>query len=219
MQGSWYMYRKIDNKKSNEINIRSESEFAEKQGYIGNESNFQNDLLQNISNEANNSQIIDGMGENEPYSNGSDSGISRDEGKQLLKSLDRIPDNEKDQAGLIENLDLIGAENQHGGIENLDQIGDPDLFNNSSDMKSTAAQKRPGWKKGAKSKNGANIKNPAVNNEDLAMAGEDMEPIAGWNFEPEMFPQWQRQSGFKRFVSKLAYYSGKTVGKVSHQAR
>ena len=46
------------------------------------------------------------------------------------------------------------------------------------------------------------------------MAGEDMEPIAGWNFEPEMFPQWQRQSGFKRFVSKLAYYSGKTVGKV-----
>ena len=41
-----------------------------------------------------------------------------------------------------------------------------------------------------------------------------MEPIAGWNFEPEMFPQRQRQSGFKRFVSKMAYYSGKTVGKV-----
>ena len=61
-----------------------------------------------------------------------------------LKSLDRISDEEKDNACLIENLDLLEAEEQHGGIENLDQIGDPDLFNNSSDIKSTAAQRRPG---------------------------------------------------------------------------
>ena len=79
------MFRRKDNQQSNEINIRSDSEFAQKQGYIGNEENFQNDILKNISNEANNSLLIDGMRENEPNSGGSESGISRDEGKQLLK--------------------------------------------------------------------------------------------------------------------------------------
>ena len=208
------MFRKIENEKPNEINISNESDAEEQSGNIGNQANLRNDLLNNISNEANNEQIIEGMKENEPYGSGIGSRISKEDGLDLLKGLEQIPEEEKDQAGLVEGQNLIQSAAQGGSIDYLDWIPeeDPDDEEDLATNKAHRRKKKTVSKKNKKSKK-AEEKKPLNNLPDLGLAAEDMEPIKGWDFVPQRFPQQHRQSGAGKLATKIAYYTGKTIGK------
>ena len=96
------MFKRVENKQSDQQNIRNESDVDSLRGDAGNQANLQNDLL-SISNEANNDLLNEGMRENGPLGDGGR--ISKEDNLQLLNSLDRIRDEDKN--GLIENLDQI----------------------------------------------------------------------------------------------------------------
>ena len=209
------MFRRPEKKEADEISIRNESDAEELSGNIGNEANLRNDLPNNISNEANNKLILDGMRENESYGHGTGSELSDNDRINLLNSLERIPDEEKNQANIIENLDLIGDEEKGASIANLDWIpqDDPDDEEDQATNKAYRRKKKTVPKKEKKAQTAAKKKSRNGLN-DLGLSNEDMKPIKGWNFEPEMFPAREGQSGLGRLVSKIAYYSGKTIGKV-----
>ncbi len=208
------MFRKAEEKKQNDINIRNGTDAEELRGSIGNEANLGNDLLNNISNEANNEQILEGMKENEPNDSGIGGRISKEDGLDLLKGLELIPEEEKDQAGLADGRDAIQNAAQGGSIDNLDWIPDedPDDEEDLATNKAHRRKKKTVPTKNKKSKKTEKKKSPN-DAEDLGVAAEDMEPIKGWNFEPERFPERQRQSGAGKLATKIAYYTGKSVGK------
>ncbi len=59
------------------------------------------------------------------------------------------------------------------------------------------------------------MKKPATEKiNDLQASEEEMKPIRGWNFDPVAFPERRQPSGGNKLISRLAYYSGKTIGKV-----
>ena len=75
------------------------------------------------------------------------------------------------------------------------------------DMVVEAPRKRrkgKGKKKSSKSKKSGNALNQ-INN--------DMQPVAGWNFNAQKLPARKKAGWFSRFLTGLSYYAGKTIGK------
>ena len=55
---------------------------------------------------------------------------------------------------------------------------------------------------------------PESNVEGMQKLNEDMGEIKGWNFTPLSLPGREKVSGWRKFLSGLAWYSGKTLGKL-----
>ena len=121
--------------------------------------------------------------------------------------------NEADLSGRIENLDQID-------MEDLQETGDG---NTVKTLKRTPAKKSspknvPAPKAEAKKKPGKDLAGveqflDEVKEEDVAKATEDMEPVKGMNFEAQTLPARKNKPGkIRKFLSRLSYYSGKTVG-------
>lgn len=73
------------------------------------------------------------------------------------------------------------------------------------DMVVEAPRKRgKGKKKKSKSKNRRNDNNDV---------NQDMQPVAGWNFNAQKLPARKKAGWFSRFLTGLSYYAGKTIGK------
>ncbi len=73
------------------------------------------------------------------------------------------------------------------------------------DMVVEAPKKRgKGKKKKSKSKKNRN------DNHDV---NQDMQPVAGWNFNAQKLPARKKAGWFRRFLTGLSYYAGKTIGK------
>ena len=110
------MFKQVKEKNPDELSIRSGSDPEFQHGNPGNQANILNENIYNISNESNNDLLNEGMRENGSLGDGSR--ISKDDNKSLLKSLDRIPDEDKN--GLID--DLIKNEDEEGVLP-LDNLG------------------------------------------------------------------------------------------------
>ncbi len=135
------MFRKAEKPKQNDISIGNGPEAEELAGSIGNEANLENDLLNNISNEANNEQILEGMKENEPNGSGIGGRISKEDELDLLKGLELIPEEEKEQAARDDGPNGIQNEAQGVSIDKLDwiPIEDPD---DEEDLATNKAHRR-----------------------------------------------------------------------------
>ncbi len=55
---------------------------------------------------------------------------------------------------------------------------------------------------------------PESNLEGMQKLNEDMGEVRGWNFTPLSLPGREKVSGWRKFLSGLAWYSGKTLGKL-----
>lgn len=55
---------------------------------------------------------------------------------------------------------------------------------------------------------------PESNLEGMQKLNEDMGEVRGWNFTPASLPGREKVSGWRKFLSGLAWYSGKTLGKL-----
>ncbi len=212
------MFKRPENIRSEAPEIRSEIAVENQLGNIGNQANIDNNIL-NISNEANNDLLNEGMRENGPLENGGR--ISKEDNLQLLKNMDRIQDEDKN--GLIEDLDQIRNEDGIYSLDKLDGLHEDD-YDAASELNESMIAKRPKKKKekeAAEEKEKAKKAQEKKRNkdlepgvEDLNVMSEDNKPIAGWNFDAHALPERHRPSGGNKFISKLAWYSGKTVGKV-----
>ena len=171
-----------------------------------------NELNNNILNEPQGSQI------------GARGGnlISNEDSRDLIKGMDKLPD--EDKSLLIENLDQIAddKEGKQSRFENVDWIPDDDASDTASELNNSQRANRPKHRNLSSSKTDTksqsskkSAEKPADNNiNDLQASEEEMKPIRGWNFDPVAFPERHQTSGSNKFVSRLAYYSGKTIGKV-----
>ena len=64
-----------------------------------------------------------------------------------------------------------------------------------------------------KNKNSKTEDLPESNVEGMQKLDEDMGAVEGWNFTPMSLPGRKKVSGWRKFLSGLAWYSGKTLGK------
>ena len=206
------MFERIRNEDSEDRSIRSNSDAGQHGSGQGNLLSISNELNNNILNEPQGSQIGERGGNL----------ISNEDSNDLIKGMDKLPD--EDKSLLIENLDQIAddKEAKQSRFENLDWLPDDDASDTPSELNNSQRPNRPkhrnvsSSKKDTKSQSSKkSAEKPADNNiSDLQASEEEMKPIKGWNFDPAAFPERRRASGSNKFVSKLAYYSGKTVGKV-----
>ncbi len=215
------MYRKIENKKSDNSSIRSESDAESQRESVSNQDNLPDLVFANVSNGYNNDRLREEMAENDRDSSEEDNRIRKnnlianEDSRELLTGLDRIPEDEK--SGLIDNLDEIDDEEHHVSVNKLDWIPDNDLSDASSNLNKSMIAKRPRRKKIDSPKKGTAEpakKSSGNKNNDLIATEEEMKPIKGWNFDPVAFPERRRPSTMNKIASRLAYYSGKTIGKV-----
>ncbi len=109
---------------------------------------------------------------------------------RLLPKTERAEKKDKD-SGNIMNDSLISEKNS--GKE-------PDLLSVGSRRSSLSM------------KNG--IRDDLSENSDLEEAGNDMEPVDGWDFAAQKLDPKSQPSFWKKLGSAAAYYGGKTVGKI-----
>ena len=208
------MFERIRNEDSEDRSIRSDSddENLQQGSRQGNLLSISNELNNNILNERQGNQIRNRGGNL----------ISNEDSRDLINGIDKLPD--EDKSMLIENLDQIAddKEGKQAGLDDLDWIPDDDASDTPSELNNSRRANRPKHRNVSSSKTDAksqsskkSAEKPADNNiNDLQASEEEMKPIRGWNFDPVAFPERRRASGSNKFVSRLAYYSGKTIGKV-----
>ena len=82
-------------------------------------------------------------------------------------------------------------------------------------MPEKQAEKAPDADKiSAKSKSSSNEAEDRIRNDDLVEAENDMQPVNGLNFDAIKLPERKTASWYKKLGTRIAYYTGKTLGKV-----
>ena len=116
------------------------------------------------------------------------------------------PNAEDDPLAHYKDQDLRDGLEQNDRIKNIINEIKPALAENEG-------------KKGEKSGKSA-VKSSAARaaaprrDEDLTQVDQSMEPAAGWDFVAEKLPTRKKQNILSKIGSWLAYYSGKTIGKI-----
>lgn len=214
------MYRKINQPKNkskgNQPHDEIKSESADNSLLsIGNEglNNIINNPFSKLLSEANEDNNIEydglsGMGEKDPDSEDENIISTREKPvnskkiKEAKKQEEEI-NKEKDPAKIIEKIPDRTLDDLMFAIEDENPELDKDLVVEKPKRRNLSSKKRK------KEEN-----NSADEGSDLAKVNEDMEPVKGFNFTPIKLPDRRKVGKKDRFLSALAWYSGKTLGKL-----
>ena len=206
------MFERIRDEDSEDRSIRSNSD-AEQLGFRGGN-------LLSVSNELNNNILNERPGNN--YLRRNNNLISNEDSHDLISGIGKLQDDDKSM--LIDNLDQIADDEEvkQASVENLDWIPADDASDTPSELNNSMRAHKPKHRNVSSSKTDTkfqsskkSVEKPADNNiNDLQASEEEMKPIKGWNFDPVAFPERRQVSSSNKIISRLAYYSGKTIGKV-----
>ena len=119
------------------------------------------------------------------------------------KTTKKTKINAEKKRNLINEQDEIKADDSMELLEPLIREAPENLINHEI---------APG-KKGSKS-SAKKQAAPQNNNEDLTQIDQSLEPAQGWDFVAQKLPARKKQGFMSKAASWLAYYSGKTIGKV-----
>ena len=117
----------------------------------------------------------------------------------------------KDPNALINNI--INEDNGTGSGEQ-EKKAVADLIGNAVDEDEKIESSKGSAGKKNDSESSGKAPDDRIRNEDLKEADEDMKPIDGWNFNATKLPARKTAAWWKKALTRISYYTGKTIGKI-----
>ncbi len=207
------MFQRVNTQKK-EQNPQPGNKEVRGEGRLQNED--QNSIL-SIGNEAMNAHplahLLTGANENDELnlSGDPDNLIRNDDDPFNIINENRPPKkknggNKEQSEKLIENAPKQDMEDALDIISGENEWVDDDLL--------AAGPKKRNGKKNSKDGKPETEDLPKSNVEGMKKLNEDMGEIEGWNFTPLALPGRKKVSGGRKFLTGLAWYTGKTLGKL-----